>query len=269
MAIAAVLLFLAAPVYMEREAAPRQAAEQFLSAVELARAYSIAHNKRTRLVFADEELKEHAEGKISNAYGVYVFYIPVQPTNTVKLPGEFVGQWIPLSSLPEWQHLPEGVECSVSSNAPGEAELRQLYFNPQQSWDGNEANFFASNYAASVYPLNYRQTPYPTSFPLVETNQPPSSAPDSWPDNYPYRYFKPPFSASMVGQVENSSTGSGRIFFDLRGIEFDPNGRPVFTHTNQMTFSFWSSRNTNSILHVFIDGQTGCAQLENPQSSSP
>ncbi|MFH1066983.1 MAG: prepilin-type N-terminal cleavage/methylation domain-containing protein [bacterium] len=275
MAVAAVLLSLAAPLVLPKQTTLRQEAERFASALKTARQYAVTHGARTRLVFADEELSAATDGKLKpfQAYGLYAFYIPQKPDAPDAsaasgglwfiTPPEFVGQWTPLPACRDWRRLPEGMtlECPMFQQARDEAGLRKLFFNPSNVWTEAVGDFLSSAHGASVFPLNYWQTPYPLAFSLTTSSRPPSDAPAAWPSDFPYTYFE--VGSSKVGQAEDAvNGGSGRKFFNLCGVEFDPDGQPVFAENAPLVFRFSAVPSSDCCFEVSLDKTTGAVSLK-------
>lgn len=273
-AVVAVLLSMVTPLVLPKQTTLRQEAERFAEALKTARQYAMVHGARTRLVFADEELSEATDNKFKpfQAYGLYTFYIPRKPDAPDAAatkdplwfitPPEFVGQWMPLPPCRDWRKLPEGIvaECALLQEAKDEAGLKKLFFNPPDYWDESGRDFLSSTHSASVYPRNYWQTPYPLAFSLATASCPPADAPAAWPKDFSYTYFD--IASSKVGQVEDATCGKGdRKFFNLCGVEFDPNGRPTFEGDEPLIFKF-STVSPSCCFEVLLDKATGTVSLK-------
>lgn len=233
MAILAVLFSLTIPLFNKKNSSPRQTAQKLASSLQLARQYAIEHGTFARLVFANAELRAHTTNTLSNAYGLYVFYAP--RSDSTNFSAEYVGRWIPLPCELEWQHL-ENVNIPFTNGANNESALKTLYYNPQQYWAVYETNCFATNYGGSFYPTNFFQTPYPTSYPIAE-------------------------QTNADGNVEKRFQINGTPnFFNLRGVEFNFQGKPTFSDTNNLIIRIIDSQNTNNYYDVVVDRMNGMIQ---------
>jgi len=299
MVIISILFAMGIPAFqrMIEGMAPRQAAQEFVSALRSARQYAIDNNVRTRVVFADPALV--ASGSIpeleaTNSYGVFSFYIPRQPFGgsdwrannignefsqmpTISIPSGFVGQWIPCPLLPKWRKLARvRIESPLFTNAANTNFFAANYYGPGTYWVPYPlgTNFFARGHMFSVYPENYLQTPGAQPFSLITTNRPkpedsyvirdgaPVRYDELWVTNFAYIYFNNT-DPQYLGAPEDSST-SGRKFFDLYGIEFDSQGIPTFRWTNELAFTFKSARNTNNSYEVTVDRAVGLPRMSAP-----
>jgi len=297
MVIIAILFAMGVPAFqkMMEGMAPRQAAEEFLSAVRTARQYAVDNSVRTRLVFASEEMAAATTNTAlvaTNSYSIHTFFVPRQPFGgtdwrdnatgnefsqmpTISLPSGFVGQWIPCPLAPKWRTLNRvALTGALFSNAPTTNFLANHFYNPPTYWVPYPlgTNFFARGHMFSVYPENYLQSPSGQAYGLLTTNRPmPESSyvvrdgqsvtyDELWVTNFAYTYFRST-DPQYLGAYEDSAT-SPRRFFSTHGIEFDSQGIPTFQWTNQLVFRFAQPRNTNNYYDVVIDRAVGLPRIE-------
>jgi prepilin-type N-terminal cleavage/methylation domain-containing protein len=216
-------------------------------------------------------------------YGGAQYGVESVQTVIQAIPPGFVGQWTPLPIAPKWRTLPKSI---VFSN--------NIFTNLSFPNDNNFKSEFATNhyhspvifydYAHSVlanitiksprsfFPSNYFQTPYPTAFPLLSTNMPPAQVDpadtvtfsltfqQTWPTNYNYQYFDitglP--APNLLGMT--NTVGGKLVFYNLPGVEFGPDGLPLFS-TNQAVFRFSQRGNTNNYYDVVIDKAVGLPRI--------
>ncbi len=233
-----------------QEAGLRQSAEEFEQTVALARQRAAMRRSPTRIVFASQELEDATRGFVGKkrSYAVYEFVVPSLPSEQVQAqssdptsqagqtavtrPSGFVGEWIPCAVAPAWKTLSKVTVISCNFlNTNDFSALRNFYKWPHDGWslkEGSVNGFLFS--PTSCYPVNYAQTPYPSSYPFL-TNAPapnedvPASSQryaDIWPQDRGYDYFETTGSDNF-GAVE-TSTNAPRRFFDLPMIEFDSSG---------------------------------------------
>jgi type II secretory pathway pseudopilin PulG len=305
MVIISILFGVAVPAFqrMMEGMAPRQAAEEFAAALRTARQYAIANNVRTRVVFADAELEAASGNELrkGTSFAIYAFYTPFLPTGateiqplrgasttriefaqmpTLSLPAGFVGQWIPCPGAPDWRTPRSTVEV-LSDYATNNAEafLRTNFYQPPKVWAAGDdvPDFFESTNKAAPFPINYFQTPYPTSYGLITTNLPPDENSvialpgidppvyrnfrEIWPTNLAYRFFDV-YTDNKDGSLGTIEAGgqSGRRFYNLPGIEFTPLGQTSFTGA-MATFTFRSKTQTNNAFEVVLDPNLGLSEI--------